>query len=378
VEVIDRPIILERNVVEHFLLGDIIGDFDVLVTDNNGEIMASQTDDMNGDGQWDELVFLADFNGKESKSFSFEVVAPSDIPEFTKRTNIRFARRNPPYEPVRDDLRLQSTDSPTISALYQMEGPGWENDIVGFRNYYDARNGIDIFGKTTSEMVLDIAGIDGQNYHEMDEWGMDNLAVGNSLGAGAIAIGIDDNIYRVGPADKAGFDLISEGPVRSVFDLTFEGVPAGDRKYDLVHRIFIYAGEHIYRAQVFVDDLYGDEVLFTGIVDMHDLPIEKSRSLDYKVFGTHGNQGYDGEILGLGLLIPQDQFIHQASAPDSGEGIVQTHLIALELNENSPTEFAFFSGWDFQDSGFSSFDYFFNKLEKAAYKLDNKAWMLPN
>ena len=39
-----------------------------------------------------------------------------------------------------------------------MEGSAWENDLVGFRNYMDQRNGMDIFGKTTPDMVLDQCG----------------------------------------------------------------------------------------------------------------------------------------------------------------------------------------------------------------------------
>ncbi len=47
------------------------------------------------------------------------------------------------------------------SAAYQMEGPAWENDLVGFRNYLDQRNGMDIFGKIESRMVLDSVGVAG-------------------------------------------------------------------------------------------------------------------------------------------------------------------------------------------------------------------------
>ncbi|TCO07243.1 DUF4861 domain-containing protein [Natronoflexus pectinivorans] len=372
-----KAVVLPRAVVQQFVLDEMIGPIDVVVVNQKGDVMASQTDDINGDGNWDELVFLADFGPNETQKFRFEAVNPADMPEFTKRTNIRFARKDPPHEPAYDDLRLKSTDSPTISAIFQMEGPGWENDLVGFRNYFDARNGIDIFGKTTTDMILDIAGIDGQNYHVMDDWGMDNLIVGNSLGAGAIAIGIDGEVYRVGPADKAGFRLVTEGPVRSIIDLTFEGVTVGDRKYDLVHRISIYAGDHFYRAKVWVDNLQGDEVLYTGIVDMHELELFQSESAGFTVFGSHGNQGYDGEILGLGILIPTEQFKHQRSAPETGDGVIRTFLTAIELEPGIAAEYAFFSGWEYQDTGFAREIYFREMLNKAAFKLDDSAWLLP-
>lgn len=34
------------------------------------------------------------------------------------------------------------------------EGPGWENNRIGYRLYLDWRNAIDIFGKKTSENIL--------------------------------------------------------------------------------------------------------------------------------------------------------------------------------------------------------------------------------
>ncbi|MBK7700210.1 MAG: DUF4861 family protein [Saprospiraceae bacterium] len=47
-------------------------------------------------------------------------------------------------------------------------------------------------------MVLNSVGIH-ENYHEMQDWGMDILKVGNSLGAGAIGLIIGDSLFRIGP-----------------------------------------------------------------------------------------------------------------------------------------------------------------------------------
>ncbi|GAO30196.1 DUF4861 family protein [Geofilum rubicundum] len=374
--VLGKSFVVERSTVDSLLKGEWTDNSAIKVTDQRERLLISQLDDVDGDGQWDELVFQANFNQDELLQLSFEVVDESTLGEMTHLTNVRFARKESPDQEVSDEARLKSTDSPTISAIYQMEGPAWENDVVGFRNYYDARNGMDIFGKRTSEMVLDKAGINDQNYHELDEWGMDILKVGNSLGAGAIAIGIGDEIYRVGPAEAAGFHLISEGPVRSVFDLTFNGVPAGDRTYDVVHRISIYAGDHFYRSQVWVEDLQGDEMLYTGIVDMHELPVFEETYEGVKIFGTYGNQGFNEEILGLGVLIPDDQFLHYKAAPESGEGVIETHLTALQLTENAPSEYAFAAGWELQDAGFTNDFYFKEVLKKSAIKLNNENWSM--
>jgi len=70
----------------------------------------------------------------------------------------------------------------------QFEGPGWESDKIGYRIYLDWRNAIDIFGKKTNALVLQNVGLDGfDSYHEMQEWGVDILKVGDALGIGTLA-----------------------------------------------------------------------------------------------------------------------------------------------------------------------------------------------
>jgi len=369
-----KAFVLDREAVEPLVLGTVTPETNILVTDNLGRIAISQCDDLDGDGKWDELVFMSDFDANQTLTFTFKSVPTAEMPAFPKRTNIRFGYRNKQFDEVENELRLKSTDSPTISAVFQMEGPAWENDIVGFRNYYDARNGMDIFGKTVHEMVLDSAGIRSQNYHLLDNWGMDILKVGNSLGAGAIAIGVGESLYRVGPSEAGSYQFICEGPVRAMFELTFSGVPAGDRFYDVAHRISIYAGDHFYRSEVWVNNLLGDEFLYTGIVDMHNLPVFEMEVAGVKISGTNGNQAFDGENLGLGLLVPASQFGFYKSAPLSGDGIVQTHLVGINLQENAASRFAFFAGWELQDSGFVSAAYFKEKLADAALKLNEDNW----
>ena len=372
--VVGKAFVLDREALEPLIQGELSPDNAVLVTDNLGRVAFSQLDDIDVDGQWDELAFLADFEAHQTLKFVFQATPLLEMPKFPKLTNVRFGYVNEPFDEVESELRLKSNDSPSISAVYQMEGPAWENELVGFRNYYDARNGIDIFGKRVPAMVLDSAGIRGQNYHELDEWGMDILKVGNSLGAGAIAIGVGDSLYRVGPCENGSYRFIAEGPVRALFELTYTNVPAGNRFYDVTHRISIFAGDHFYRSDVWVDNLQGDEVLYTGIVDMHNLPVFEMQSSEYNISGTHGKQAYTGETLGMGLLIPSSQFVHYREAPAQGEGIIQTHLAAIKLDEGGAARYAFFSGWELQDSSFVNPDYFKEQLLMASRKLSDQNW----
>ena len=362
-DVIDRAVVISRQEVSSYL--DVTdADSLVLVKDENGDLLASQCDDLDGDGKWDELAFLCDLEAGETKKVVLETA--DTLPVYPVRTNIRFGRMGKPFKEVTGDLRMKTNDTKFTAPVYQMEGPAWENELIAFRNYYDARNGIDIFGKRTAAMVMDSVGVNGRDYHTLADWGMDILKVGNSLGAGAIAIGIGDSLYRVGPCEEGRYRLVTEGPVRAILELTYKNVPAGDRLYNVTHQIAIYAGDRFYRSRVWVSSLRGDEELVTGIVDLHQIPADTLSEETRKIMYALGNQGFDGEVLGMGIVFPSGQFTRYWEAPVAGSGIVNTHLVSLTLNNNAPTEYYFLAAWEKQDLRVKEKEYFMGLLREAA------------
>ncbi|MBN1144435.1 MAG: DUF4861 family protein [Bacteroidales bacterium] len=364
--VTDLAYVLNRSVVNRFL-ADSTTELKPGVRDESGTWLPSQCDDLDGDGRWDELAFLCSLKAGESKKVVFEI--PDSMPEFPKRTNIRFGRMTKPFEEVVGDLRMKTNDTEFTTPVYQMEGPAWENDVIAFRNYYDARNGMDIFGKCTAEMVLDSVGVNGREYHMLADWGMDILKVGNSLGAGAIAIGIGDSLYRVGLCEEGSYRQISEGPVRAMLEFTYKNVPAANRLYNVTHRISIYAGEHFYRNDVWVDGLQGDEELVTGIVNLHDVAADTFDSGNMKVMYSLGKQGYSGEWLGMGILVYAEQFKGYREADTTGTGIVNTHLVSLALSSDQPTVYTFLAAWENRDEQVKDKDYFVDMLKKAVGRI---------
>jgi hypothetical protein len=366
-DLIDLATVLSRAEVNQYLKDTGIT-CQVVAKDGNDERLPSQCDDLDGDGSWDEFVFLSDLEAGESKKVFFEAVEnPSDFPV---RTNIRFGRVTPPFEEVTLDLRMKTNDTKYTAPVYQMEGPAWENDLIAFRNYYDARNGIDIFGKRTTAMVLDSVGVNGRDYHTLADWGMDILKVGYSLGAGAIAIGIGDSLYRIGPCEEGRYRQISEGPVRAILELTYKGFPAGDRLYDVTHQISIYAGDRFYRSKVWISGLQGDEELVTGIVDLHGIPADTLTEGNTKILSSLGNQAYDGEVLGMAVMCPAGQFNGYREAPVKGFGIVNTHLVRLKLKRGVPAAYGFVAVWELQDAGVKEKEYFKELLIEAARKVE--------
>ncbi len=367
VNIIDKAVVVSRDDVAKYLTipeGKV-----VLVQDETGSYLSSQCDDIDGDGNWDELAFLVDLTANEKKSVLFVAVDKSDVPEFPVRTNIRFGDIKYPYKELFTAVRLKSNDTKISQAAFQMEGPVWENDIIAFRNYFDARNGMDIYGKRTPEMSMDSIGLPGKpSYHELADWGMDILKVANSLGAGAIGMQIGDSLYRIGPSGEGEYRFITEGPVRAMFDLTFDNVKMADRTYSIKHRISIYAGDHFYRSKVTVKGLKGDEKLITGIVD-HDTKLVGGEYEGMKYFFTLGPQAFLHEYLGMAVLADKNAVAGTFDAPETGDGITMTHVVSLNIKDGKPVEFEFLAVWELQDVKIKDQGYFEGLIKNSILKL---------
>ena len=277
------------------------------------------------------------------------------------KTNIRFASIKDGYKEQKSGKRFTTTHTKETSQYFQMEGPAWENENVAFRNYFDARNGIDVFGKRKSDMVLDSVGIN-ENYHELQDWGMDILKVGNSLGAGAIGLIIGDSLYRIGSNGNGTFNLISENENQSSFRLSFDDFKINGRIYKIDHEIEILAGTHFYKSTVSIKGLKGDEILVSGIVAHMD-NLTRGNTSAYNFMGTHGIQAEDGSNLGMAVAVPKKYFIKTSKSTDYKGSIDNSHLMEIKLIDGK-AEYCFFTGWELQDPQFNSAVYFMQTVTK--------------
>jgi hypothetical protein len=365
----DEPVTLAKNALVG-LIGAIPEDKIPLPVTADGDTLPFQLDDLNGDGLWDEIFMMTSCKPNGVQKVFFTFIDKEAMPVFEKKANIQFIRAVRPYERISSDERPKNNDTETSQVTYFMEGPVWENDLVAFRNYFDARNGMDIFGKKVRRMVFGDTSLVNQDYHQMQDWGMDILKVANSLGAGAIAMELNDSIYRIDSADRAGYRLISEGPLRAVLQLDFLGWKLKDRNYNIVHRISIWGGTPCYLSEVTVSGLKGDEKLVTGIVNLHsDTLIVEEVDDAVMLAATHDKQSYLGEYLGLGILMNAVDFADTITAPEEGEGITQTYLMKLNIQENIPVKFRFYSGWEFQDTAWADRENFLELLRSDAERM---------
>ncbi|MEQ8240470.1 MAG: DUF4861 family protein [Cyclobacteriaceae bacterium] len=361
----NQPLVLNRT---YF---DLKPEDYLIFKDQSQNPIPAQFDDFDGDGLWDEVALELNFQPSEELSLNYEIVAQYQIPEFEIKTNAHLGvspDRDKQFVSTQEVVRPDDHVAQSTPFLYQFEGPGWESDKVAFRAYFDNRNGKDIFGKKTSEMVLPKVGLGG-NYHAMGDWGMDILKVGGSLGAGAIGILKNDSIYRLTNTEKASFKIIAQGAVRTLIEFKYEGWEVGDSSYDLIETISIWAGKRHYQSDLLLSG-DGQDTLVTGIVNLKGLASKTLETPNVKLHYTHGKQSESGDYLGMGLIIPTKGLIAFGEAPKSGSGVTNTYTALLKPN-NGLYQFAFYAGWELENDDFKSEASFAKALKEETTTFNN-------
>lgn len=343
-----------------------------VLKDIHGNFIPCQADDVDGDGRWDELFALTRLDAGAQQKIRVEFISPEAYPVFPARTNLHLGDARDNYKKLRQAQRLEGVSyhnyADHTSAAFQMEGPAWENDHVGFRNYMDQRNGMDIFGKTTSAMVLDKVGQEGEpSYHEPGEWGMDVLKVGTSLGAGAIGYMYKDSIFRVGDNGSGSYEIVFQGSQRSRFNLSYANWKVEDQILEVIHQIDIVAGRRYYQALASYSGTREDLNLVVGIVNMlsdelHVLELDPQ----YTGLYTMDHQAEDGSLLTMALVVPTSYLIRTDETRDEGDGVIQTYYALLDASPGDAMSYRFYSLWEKEDQRWSSREEIESYLKKEA------------
>lgn len=341
----------------------------IIITDE-GHPLVVQHDDLDGDGAWDEIAFLLPLKSGERKVLQ---IAVSDAPATIKAAVLAHVRHK---RKLADNAFGEDLASDTVPAgqpatdfskqplpPFLTEGPAWENDKVGFRIYFDVRNGKDIWGKTTSRMVLDEVGVDtAHNYHARADWGMDVLKVGKSLGAGSLALLLKDaagkdTLVRLGGANMGGiqFRKIADGPVRAMFRMTYPAWKALDSTtvFHITEEIAIWGGQYFYESKVVSGGVPTGVRLVTGIVNLRSRESKHIDTAGYKVLYTYDAQSENNDNLGMAILTSDDFFERYLTTPNTGTDIQNTYAVALRPGQQGVT-FRFYAGWEPSDAQFAS------------------------
>jgi pectinesterase len=267
----------------------------VRVVDATGREALTQTIDNDADGAVDELLVLASFWPNEEKRFTVTAQTPAD--SLAPRVHAY-------HDEHRDDV-------------------AWESDRIAFRIYGQGlwqasefeplvSSGVDIWPKRVRDLIIDRWYAKGHDeYHRDTGEGADFYTVGPTLGAGGIGVlGADGRVVTA--KNFRAHRIIADGPIRAVFELTYDPWDANGVQVNETRRITIDAGQNLYRMETTLRAADGRDVPFvTGTVKREGLVGSNRRSGQYGWMATwgpverkNGGHGY----LGTAVLLPAASF----------------------------------------------------------------------
>jgi len=197
----------------------------------SGEEVVSQVIDGDGDGAADALLFLVSLWPEEAREYLVEAAAPENAP--VSRVSVR-------HDDYRDDVAWESD-----RIAYRMYGQGLWN-----ASEFDSlvSSGVDVWPKRVRDLIVErwyAKGHDG--YHQDTGEGADFFSVGPTLGAGGTAVWRNGRMYRA--QNFSAYRILAEGPLRAIFELTYEPWDAGGVQVSEVKRITIDAGQNLFRSE---------------------------------------------------------------------------------------------------------------------------------
>ncbi|WP_183305925.1 DUF4861 family protein [Dysgonomonas hofstadii] len=251
------------------------------------------------------------------------------------------------------------------SYYIKYEGPGWESDKVAFRFYLDNRNAIDVFAKKTSDIVLPAVGVDGfDNYHNMADWGMDNMKVGKALGIGSIAIWDGQKAVRVEKKDSITCLIPADGKIRSQVKTIYYGWDANSQKCDLTSLISIDAGSRASHMELLVNKNIDN--IATGIIKSEDaeLIVNNDKNSEWSYIATFGKQSLNNDMQGL-VVFARTKQIKEITGDDLN------HVIVLKP-ENGYTEYYFMPTWELDKEPVKTKEDMQRCIDEVMNRLNNK------
>ncbi|HYF70736.1 MAG TPA: DUF4861 domain-containing protein [Ohtaekwangia sp.] len=343
-----------------------------VVVDGEKEI-ASQFN--RNDSQAKGIVFVLDkMYANEKRNVLIRYNPKANITrEYTKRTQAELSHRTGGKWVNREylDGEFKNVDFLQVppehkdhSWFIRYEGPGWESDKVGYRFYLDQRNATDVFGKKTSDMILQQVGQDGfDSYHNMQPWGMDVMKVGNSLGIGSIAVLQNGSAIRVEETDSVTCAIAENGPVYSSVVTDYYGWKHAAAKISLKSTLMIHAGSRL-THQVLNITGKADQ-LCTGIGKDKLATVSSSKG-DKTRFGylaTYGKQSLNNDGLGVSVFFAPDDVI--AFTEDAHSHIVNLRAV------NGKVHYYFLAAWALEPGGIENEKQFKDYLNQVALELAN-------
>lgn len=368
---LNNPTDLTRNEVVTINLSNFdLDDSNIYLESENNSVPFEEVD-KDQDGTVDRIRFLVKLDPNESKTIFIKSGNASQSNEPQKLTQAEISVKKGgewqerkyvggEFENVKS-LRVpkEHTDH---SNYIRYEGPGWESNRVGYRFYLDWRNGIDIFGKKTEEMVLQNVGQDNfDSYHEESDWGLDILKVGNTLGLGSIGRHQNDSLYRFQEVDSVYCEITENGLLRSSITTKYYNWKTEDDATDLTSKISIDAESRVTRHEVNLSNPISG--FCTGLAINEDEEFIDISEGDYRLLATYGNFSLNDDQLGMAVIVKNEEVENVFDDEYS-------HVVTFKPLDK--VTYYFLAAWEKEPEGITSYEEFEKYVRDALVKINNR------
>lgn len=302
--------------------------FIVMQADTNQEI-PSQVDDMNNDGEGDEIAMVMDLEPKEKK-----------------RIVIRYS----PESPENRSVTLGHKKRTRAAIHPEYEGIGWESELAGYRLYPDQRNSISIFGKQKPELSLDKVAYKQPSLARLVLDGKD------SVGCGGFGIWHEGKLIKPNSDTPRYTRVVSDGPVRAVAQVIYDKWALGDKTLRVTATYSIFAGQRWCTGNIEVTGSDTPVKIASGLMKTksENLTKDEKRGLFYAYGGN----------LGMGLVYSPESFDSFGEDEDS-------YLTILNSTAENDITYWFLSAWSGEEAGIKDTDEFAKMVSSTAEKIRN-------
>ena len=304
----DVPVVI--NLAEY-------GDVKSALVQIDGQEIPCQLDDLNQDGVFDELAFVANIGKKAQKTALvtfFDIGTPR---EYTPRTYAEMVMRNGKVkEKNKHDIYISSitidketANSNSYNVLHH-HGVAFESELIAMRIYLDQRQTIDLYGKFHQGLELKETQFYTSEEQKKQGYGDDVLWVGNTFGLGALR-GWDGNAPTM-LADVAHRTqrILAKGPVRTIVEVEDKGwkmFPTSS-PVNMTIRYTLYAGHRDFDVDVTFNRPVPELQFSTGIINVKNSEEFTDKDGLRACWGTDwpssDTLNWKRETVGLAVCIP--------------------------------------------------------------------------
>jgi len=321
--------------------------------------ICSQLDDLDGDGIWDELIFLTDLRPKEKKSFMIHFNVPADLEssECAKEMHAQMFFNNPD-KTITPTLEASSNLDNMYNRMYH-HGPAWESEKIAYRIYFDRKTTVDVYGKKKYRLELDDTKWYPTAEQLANDYGDDILWVGNSVGVGTFKGWDGKAATHIEPMSKRTARIVINGNIRTVVDMVVEGWLYQGQSIDVTARYIQYARHHDMIAQIIIGNPAAEQhnlTFSTGVQKVRQSQLYNDNDGLIALWGTEfpspDSVKFARQTFGLGVVVPKKNIETITTDP-------LNHLIVIKNNKQPVIEYYVTAASQKEEKGFKTADEFF-------------------